>query len=81
MRKTLQTIIAILAFAAVVTACTKTEDTANEAVRQGEATIERIMDFKQQMEGCNRRSQVRFFAFDHLSSYNSVLWSKDCYRA
>ena len=50
MRKTLQTIIAILAFAAVVTACTKTEDTANEAVRQGEATIERIMDFKQQME-------------------------------
>ncbi|MCR5040393.1 MAG: hypothetical protein K6A94_13800 [Bacteroidales bacterium] len=50
MRKTLQTIITLLVCAAVMTACTKTEDTANEAVRQGEATIGRIMDFKRQME-------------------------------
>ena len=50
MRKTLQTITAMLVCAAVVTACSKTENTADEAVRKGEATMERIMDFKQQME-------------------------------
>lgn len=50
MKKTHQLIITLLVCAAVMTACTKTEDTANEAVRQGEATIGRIMDFKQQME-------------------------------
>ena len=50
MKKTHQLIITLLVCAAVMTACTKTEDTANEAVRQGEATIGRIMDFKRQME-------------------------------
>ena len=50
MKKTHQLIITLLVCAAVMTGCTKTEDTANEDVRQGEATIERIMDFKQQME-------------------------------
>ena len=49
MKKTHQLIITLLVCAAVMTACTKTGDTADEAVRQGEATIGRIMDFKHKM--------------------------------
>lgn len=50
MEKTLRIIATIMVFAAVMTGCTKTEDTATEALKQGKATIERIMDFKSRME-------------------------------
>ena len=50
MKKTLRIIATLMVFATTVAGCTKTEDTANEAVQQGEATLARIMDFKQQME-------------------------------
>lgn len=52
-----------MAFAAIVTACTKTEDTANKAVKQGEATMERIMDFKQQLEEAKANPGMKSTAY------------------
>lgn len=43
-------IIALLAVAVIMTGCSKTEDTASEALKQGEATLARIMDFKTLLE-------------------------------
>ena len=51
MKKTNPIIItALLAVAALMTGCSKTEDTASEALKQGEATLARIMDFKSLLE-------------------------------
>ena len=51
MKKTNPIIItALLAVAAIMTGCSKAEDAASEALKQGEATLARIMDFKKQME-------------------------------
>lgn len=50
MKKTHLIIVSALAIAAFSTGCTKTYDTAIDALKQGEATLARIMDFKQQMD-------------------------------
>ena len=34
----------------VIAGCNKNEDTADDALKQGEATLARIMDFKQQVD-------------------------------
>lgn len=50
MKKTNPIIIALLTVAVIMTGCSKTEDTSSEALKQGEATLAHIMDFKKQLE-------------------------------
>lgn len=50
MKKPILLITSLLMAAAVITGCTKTEDPVDESLKQGEATLARIMDFKSQME-------------------------------
>ncbi len=50
MKKTHLIIVTALAIAAFSAGCTKTDDTAIDAVKHGEATLTRIMDFKSLLE-------------------------------
>lgn len=72
MKKTHQIITVLVAVVTLLTGCTKTENSVNKALKQGEATMNRIMDFKTQMEEAKTNPEMKSVVYMSIAD---ALWN------